>query len=284
MRRLLLVLLVLASLGVPARAVEPVAFTDTQRERIDAVLARFHSQAGPQAFFLGFAGFGEQKVFAEEIELAARQFGAKYGSLDRTLLLINDRRDLEKHPLATVAALQYALQRLGRMMDADDVLFLVLSSHGVRDAMIEVSNTGMPARGLAAEDLARMLRDAGIRWKVVVVSACFSGAFVAPLADARTVVLTAAAKTRASFGCADDRDLTYFGEALYRDALPASATLRSAFETARREIRRRERAERVRPSQPQAHFGAALEPKLEALASPAGARVVTECAPAAARC
>src|SRR6185295_1862294 len=109
------------------------------------------------------------------------------------------------------------------------VLFLVLSSHGTRDAMIEVSNTGIPARGLAAETLANLLREAGIQWRVVVVSACFSGAFVEPLADAHTIVLTAASKSRSSFGCSDDRDLTYFGEALFRDAMPAAPDLRAAF-------------------------------------------------------
>ena len=58
-------------------------------------------------------------------------------------------------------------------------------------------------------------------------------------------MITAAAKNRPSFGCWDDRDLTYFGEGFYRDALPAAPTLRAAFERRGREIKRREKEERV---------------------------------------
>src|SRR6187402_1059368 len=96
---------------------------------------------------------------------------------------------------------------------------------------------------LDAKDLAQMLRESGIRWRVIVVSACFSGTFVKPLADNHTIVITAAAKNRTSFGCSDQRDLTYFGEAFYRDAMPHATYLRTAFEVARKEIRERERAE-----------------------------------------
>ena len=48
------------------------------------------------------------------------------------------------------------------------------------------------------------------------------------------------AADRSSFGCSDDTDLTYFGEAFYRDALPKGCHLREAFETARAAIKQRE--------------------------------------------
>ncbi len=262
-----LLILVLSCVPPLARAqIEPVLLTDAQRARIDAAIAQFppRTAGGSRAYFLGFAGYGDQRVFGEEIKLAAEKVGAKYGSTPRTLLLINDRRDLEKYPLATVSALRHALLGLGKVMDRErDVLFLALSSHGAPGAVIEVSNTDIPARGLGADVLAQLLRESGIRWRVIVVSACFSGAFVKPLADDHTIVLTAASKRRASFGCADDRDLTYFGEALYRDALPDAPNLRAAFEAARLKIQQREKQERVRPSHPQAFFGELMEPKLE---------------------
>jgi hypothetical protein len=77
--------------------------------------------------------------------------------------------------------------------------------------------------------------------------------------------LTAAAAERTSFGCSDDRDLTYFGEAFYRDALPQAASLREAFEISKAALRKREIGEARIPSNPQAHFGAALEKKLAAM-------------------
>jgi hypothetical protein len=110
-----------------------------------------------------------------------------------------------------------------------------------------------------------MLRESGIRWRVIVVSACFSGSFVKPLADDYTIVIAAAAKNRSSFGCSDQRDLTYFGEAFYRDALSRSTHLREAFETAREDIRERELAEEFTPSKPQAFFGPLMEEKLRGI-------------------
>ena len=119
-----------------------------------------------------------------------------------------------------------------------------------------------PSRRSRAVTLAELLAESGIRWRVIVVSACFSGAFVEPLADNHTIVITAASKNRTSFGCSDQRDLTYFGEAFYRDALPRSTQLRAAFEAAKQEIRRREKEEGVRASQPQGYFGPLMEEKL----------------------
>jgi hypothetical protein len=216
-------------------------------------------------YFVGFAGFGEERVFAEEISLASARIAERYGSGQRSLRLVNDRRDVESFPLATAAALRYALEALGRVMDADDVLFLSLSSHGMKGAHLSVTNTGMKDSTLNAKELAQMLRESGIRWRVIIVSACFSGSFVKPLADDHTIVIAAAAKNRSSFGCSDQRDLTYFGEAFYRDALSRSTHLREAFETAREEIRERELAEEFIPSKPQAFFGPLMEEKLRGI-------------------
>ena len=236
-----------------------------ERDLVDAQIARFPAEPGSEArmYFLGFAGYGEERVFAEEIKLAARVVGDNYGSATRSVLLINDRRDFTTYPPASESSLRYALNALSRVMNREeDVLFLALSSHGSRDATIDVSNEGMEPQPLGAQTLAELLAESGIRWKVIVVSACFSGAFIPPLADNHTIVLTAASKSRTSFGCSDTRELTYFGEAFYRDSLPGATQLRAAFETAKREIHRREKEEDFRASQPQGYFGPLMEEKL----------------------
>jgi peptidase C13-like protein len=266
-RALLSWILVAVSFGVHAEDTAQV-----QRELIDAQVARFAgeprnmNETGGRVYFLGFAGYGEERVFAEEIKLAAQRVGEKYGSSMRSVLLLNDRRDLSTWPLASASSLRYSLNALARVMNPDeDVLFLALSSHGSPHATLDVSNTGLAPQTLSAGVLAKLLKESGIRWKVVVVSACFSGTFVKPLADNHTIVITAAARNRTSFGCSDQRDLTYFGEAFYRDSLSQSTHLRTAFDAARREIRRREKEIDVRPSQPQAYFGPLLEEKLRGI-------------------
>lgn len=242
-----------------------------QPERIDAALARIApaDPARPDLFFVGFAGMGEQRVFAGEIGLAQRVIGQRYGSAARSILLVNDQRDLDRYPLATVTGLARALRGLAQRMDVEqDILFLSLSSHGSGAPSLEVSNGGLPLEQLTGENLRAALDDAGIRWRVIVISACHSGAFIKPLRNDRTIVITAARADRSSFGCADDRDVTDFGAAFYRDALPHAATLRSAFLAARAEVARQERQDGRSASDPQAFFGPEMEAQLASLESP----------------
>jgi hypothetical protein len=239
-----------------------------QSGRIDELLGTVErgTSPKPKAFFLGFAGVGDEKVFAQEIGLASRVLGERYDMASRSVSLINDERDLERAPLATVSGLKYALRGLGARMNLDqDVLFLSISSHGADDPAIIVANSQLPLQDLSAEDLAEALRDSGIKWRVIIISACYAGGFIESLRDPQTIVITAAAADRTSFGCSNDRDLTYFGEAFYRDALPGARSLRDAFDTANTAIAARERLEHVTPSNPQAYFGAKLEAKLAAM-------------------
>jgi hypothetical protein len=236
--------------------------------RIDESLATVARGASPkpQAFFLGFAGVGDQKVFAQEIGLASRVLGERYDTTGRSLSLINDERDLERAPLATVSALTYALRGLGARMNLDrDVLFLAISSHGAEDPAVIVSNSLLPLKDLTDEDLADALRDSGIKWRVIIISACYAGGFIERLKDPQSIIIAAAAADRTSFGCSNDSDLTYFGEAFYRDALPSAHSLRDAFETAKAAIAVRERTEHVTASDPQAFFGKEMEAKMRSL-------------------
>lgn len=232
--------------------------------RINAAMAEVEPSRGdaPVAFFMGFAGFGEERVFTEEIRFAASVIAERYGTGDRSLLLLNDRRDLESEPIATVTSLRQALEAMAMKMDLDeDVLFLSLSSHGSED-YLAVSHGPLMLDDLTDEALAEALDDAGIKWRVIVISACYSGSFIDELRNPNTIVITAAAADRTSFGCSDERALTYFGEAFYRDALPEADSLRDAFETTVEVIAERERREDIEPSHPQAHFGKAIEGRL----------------------
>jgi hypothetical protein len=241
-----------------------------QAARIDLSLAAVGRDTSPKpkAYFLGFAGVGDEKVFAQEIGLASRVLGERYAVDGRSLSLINDERDLDRTPLATVSGLKYALRGLGARMNRDrDVLFLSISSHGAEDPAIAVSNSQLPLNDLGDEDLADALHESGIKWRVIIISACYAGGFIESLRNPQTIVITAAAADRTSFGCSYDRDLTYFGEAFYRDALPNARTLREAFDTTKAAIAAREQREHITPSNPQAYFGTDMEAKLAAMYS-----------------
>src|SRR5215203_4577741 len=67
--------------------------------------------------------------------------------------------------------------------------------------------------------------------------------FTRALAGPRTLVITAAAPHRPSFGCADGATWTYFGDAFFNQALRSSRTLNEAFCRARDIVTKRERNE-----------------------------------------
>jgi hypothetical protein len=232
-------------------------------ERQHAVVARVlsdlqPSDGAPHLYFVGFAGYGGQAVFKREV-LAVRQlFDERFGTAGRSVALVNHPSTVGETPLASAENLEQVLQHLGRIMDRDrDTLFLFLTSHGER-ALLVVEMPGLELEHLTPAALKRMLDRSGIRNRVVVISACHSGSFIQTLADQRTLVIAAARADRSSFGCADKRKWTYFGDAYFNRALRRERSFRKAFERARKLVERWEARERLVPSLPQMLGGEAL--------------------------
>lgn len=253
---------------LPPPPVDAEALLFAQPERLRDALARVApSRPGvPDLYFLGFGAWEAQKVFAREVLFARRLFETQLGARERTLVLLNHRPTLAREPLATVTNLEHALRGLAERMDVEeDVLFLFLTSHGDAEEGISVSFDGLPLHDLSPARLDAMLDAAGIRWRVVLVSACYSGTFVEPLSDGRTLVMTAAAADRTSFGCSDDAEFTFFGDAFLRDALPGARSFAEAFARARARVAELEATEGVEtPSSPQMALGAEVEAQLAA--------------------
>jgi hypothetical protein len=108
------------------------------------------------------------------------------------------------------------------------------------------------------------LDESGIKWRVIVISACYAGGFVDPLKDDYTLIITASDATHQSFGCSNEADFTYFGQA-YFDALQNDYSFINAFAAAKSSIEKRENAENKEASNPQMHEGAGIRRKLEQL-------------------
>jgi hypothetical protein len=245
-----------------AQEAEPLLYD--QPARIAAAVERVApSQRGtPAVFFVGFAGDGDQSIFKREAVFAQSVFADHFGSADRSIELVNDVEDRDSFPLATVSGLSDTLKLLAQRMDVEqDVLVLMLTSHGSREGL-EVSNGKLPLLQLGPTELRQALDEAGIKWRVIIVSACYSGVFIEALKTDTTLVATASDAEHTSFGCADDRDLTYFGEAFLKDSVPTTTSLEAAFKKAADLIQHREATEHLDHSNPQLFMGAAIRQKL----------------------
>lgn len=207
---------------------------------------------------VSFGLFGDQGVFESEAIGAAQVVADRFGSGP-----IDVQYNSKKGGAATIEALAKSLQAAAHGMDAEnDVLFLILTSHGSPAGL--AVKAGRLTQTLTPSNLADMLARTGVRHKVVVVSACYSGVFIARLANPDVLVITAADAEHPSFGCRDKAKWTYFGDAFFNVALRQAGSLRDAFIVARALIRKREQRERIEPSNPRMAGGANVEQLLVA--------------------
>lgn len=212
-------------------------------------------------YAIGIAGM-DQDVFVKEINGALTAVDAILPLKDRTIRLINSHETIASVPLATSKNLAAAVHGVAAAMDkSKDVLVLIMTSHGERTGFALQLPGNRPAE-LTPQQVAATLDAEGIKNRVIIVSACFSGIFLPPLANDDTIVMTASDAKSTSFGCAPERDWTYFGDALFRQSLQPGTDLQQAFDHARILISGWEMMDRVAPSNPQGHFGPALVAKL----------------------
>jgi hypothetical protein len=219
----------------------------------------------PNLYLIGVAGYADQDVFRREVDAVDALFAERFGTRGRSLRLVNNRATVQTTPIATHTALAESLKHVGGLMDPEqDILFLFLTSHGSKNGRLSMSFYPLRLNDLTAEELRRMLDEAGIRNRVIVVSSCYSGGFVEPLKDDDTLVMTASARDRNSFGCSNEADFTYFGKAYFDEALRATDSFTEAFDRALPVIAAREKKDDYKPSQPQSFVGARIEAKLAA--------------------
>ena len=246
-----------------------------QYQLLDSSLGRLAAQrAGvDDVYFLGFAGYAHEDVFMKEIRFAQQLFDTRFDTRGRSLVLMNHLSTYESAPLATATNLRHALARIGKLMDTEnDVLVMFLTSHGSRQNL-SVRFWPLRLNGLTPGKLRQYLDEAQIKWRVIMVSACYSGGFVDALREPHTLIMTAAAPDRTSFGCGNDSDMTYFGEALLKDQLQQNYSFEEAFRQAAAEIQSREAAEQLEHSQPRIFVGEQVRGKLDALAVALPARI-----------
>jgi hypothetical protein len=156
---------------------------------------------------------------------------------------------------ARVPAISDTLHRLAQHARSGCLLYF--SSHGAPDAMV-LGNFWLSPRRLA-----RIIDGTcGNRPTVVVLSACFSGAFVPVLAGKNRLIITAARRDRTSFGCGQTNRYPYF-DACVLSVWPHVDGFIALGRAARLCVAAREKREHVGPpSEPQLRVGAKIAANL----------------------
>jgi len=211
------------------------------RTKLDALAAPEPGRVNLYA--VTFAPYGSEDVFQRESDLVATLMQERFGAQARTLQLVNNPATARQWPWATPLNLQRAIEHIAPLMDRDrDILFIHLTSHGAKDGELSAALWPLQVDALTPGLLRRWLDDAGIRFRVISVSACYSGSWIEPLAGPGTLVMTAADADHTSYGCGSRSPLTYFGQAMYDEQLRHTWSFEKAHAAARPVIEQRERA------------------------------------------
>jgi Peptidase C13 family len=225
-------------------------------------------------YTIGVAGWAGEDVFIKELDGAIASLTKVLPIDGRVVRLVNRADTVSQIPLASRDNIAAAVRTVGEVMDkGEDILILFMTSHGTQGGFV-LQLPGRKMVEFAPRELAKILDSTGIQNRIVIVSACYSGSFVPPLANDNTIVITAADAWNPSFGCAPGREWTFFGDALFNRSLQPGTDLQRAFNGARIKISEWELTDRLTPSNPQAHFGPAVVEKLAPLfaAQPGAAR------------
>jgi hypothetical protein len=237
-----------------------------QQDALGRELSKLEAERpGVADLYLVAAGFyAGEDVFMKEVRMIADLFSQRFDAAGRTVLLVNNPKTLHEYPIASLTSLREALAQVGSTMNtAEDILVLYVSSHGSDKHELVVDFRPLRFSPITPEALKSALQESGVRWRVVIVSACYSGGFVDALKDERTMVITASSAARQSFGCGASSDATYLAQALFGEALKKTYSFEAAFADARKLIEQWEREKSYESSQPQIHVGSEIRKKLQ---------------------
>jgi hypothetical protein len=243
---------------------------EAQQTLLQQTLAALEPQrAGvTDVYGLVYAPYADEDVFLRESSMVAGVLGERFDATGRTVQLVNHVSTTQTHAFATPLNLERAIDALAQRMDREaDVLVVYLTSHGASNFRLAARHWPLEVQWLTPQRLRQALDRAGIRHRVIAVSACYSGGWIEPLADPHTLVMTAADATHTSYGCGRLSELTFFGRAVFDEQLRKTHSFEAAFAAAVPVIKQREidAGKDDGFSNPQISVGLGIGPVLKAL-------------------
>lgn len=229
-----------------------------QHKRLTQAIAAIQPQKnGTVDAFIVSVGLDSDPVFAREAGEAAKVLARRYGAAGHSIYLTAGADDRASGtPQGSPPNLATALAAVAAKMNLkEDVLILFATTHGdpVNGLAYRDGNKGIGM--IAPVRMASLLDGLGFERRMILLSACYSGIFLPHLTSENSVIVTAAASNRTSFGCAPGNDWTFFGDALINNGLRKPQPFAKATEEAVALIGEWEKQAKLIPSRPQTFIG-----------------------------
>jgi Peptidase C13 family len=207
----------------------------------------------------GFAMHSQSKAFRNDVVTAEKTVL----SLDPNAIIFKLNNPVFGQdadcPYATTENIAEVLKKIGSMARPEDKVVILMSTHGNVDVLsVNFSTRYYPH--VNAKVLNQWLTELRGKPTLLLLSACYSGSFIEPLTSPSRVVIAAAAKDRASFGCQFHSTNTYFVDAFLNQPSLANLSIEQLMAQAKITVDQNEKKQNLTPSSlPQMSVGSAAK-------------------------
>ena len=270
----------MAADGDISPASEPVLAT--QKQLLDNALGDLDDRepGAPNLYFVAYAPDGGEAAWTRHMERVRKLMDDRLDTRGHSILLRNHADTMLTTPFATVSNLRETFAEIASAADTDqDILMLYVGGKGTKGGRVAGTLPPLDLVALTPAGLKSLIDDAGFEWRIVIVAACYAGAYAEVLNDDHTVVVAASAADRPSFGCEGRGDPTFFGDALFANGFARGDSLVAAFDIARDRVAAHERERGLSASQPVMRVGARIAPMIRHLRRFGAGNNVTASAP-----
>ena len=208
----------------------------------------------PRLIFAGFALHSQAKAFRNDV-LAAEKLARQMDPNALILKLANPARDQPSDwPQATLENFELVMTKMAEVARPQDRVMLLISTHS-NPGTLNINIAGKNTAPITARGLSDALAPLAKTPTLVVLSACYSGAFLEPLRAPNRVVLTATDVHKASFKCQYPGEYTFFADALFNQAGAEQLSITQWMGAAQKSIQAQEKRKRLAASAPKMFVG-----------------------------
>lgn len=204
--------------------------------------------------FAGFAMHSQAKAFRNDVMLAEK----RVKELDPRALMLKLANPASGQPTdwpqATPENFALVLSKMAEVARPRDRVLLFISTHA-NPGLLNISAAGRHLQPLTPQALGDALAPLEKVPTVVVLSACYSGAFVEPLKAPNRVVITSTSARTTSFRCQYPGQHTPFAEALFGQEDAAKLSIPDWMDRARNSIAAQEKRRKMSASKPLIFIG-----------------------------
>lgn len=218
----------------PAGGVSPAseAVLAAQDFLLDHVLDELEESRPGHAdlYFVGFAPDSRRDGFRLDVEAAQQVMDEKWDTGRRSVVLVNNSSTVAQHPFATLTYLRKTLNELGDIIDPDeDVVMVYLAGSAGADHALAAVHPPLELVALTPQGLNQLLDAAGIRFRIIVVSSCYAGAWLEPLKDDDSAIVVSSPADVAGTDCRGLAEATRFGKAFFGEGMRRGDSLSAVF-------------------------------------------------------